>query len=57
MEKPKIYLETTMFSFYYGQETTPNIARPWTIERVRRMNFREAYKPIGIYKPSEVLEL
>jgi hypothetical protein len=23
MEVPKIYLETTMFSFYYGQETTP----------------------------------
>ncbi|MDR1352724.1 MAG: hypothetical protein LBK05_05515 [Treponema sp.] len=23
MDKPKIYLETTMFSFYYGQETTP----------------------------------
>jgi hypothetical protein len=161
MEKPKIYLETTMFSFYHGQETTPeywqykadtravfglikagqyeaftsplatdeladepneekrrkmlalipeygikvlfpsgetqrlaelyiredvvspawetdaahiamtavngldfivslnftHIARPWTIERVRRVNFREGYKPIGIYKPSEVLEL
>jgi hypothetical protein len=161
MEKPKIYLETTMFSFYYGQETTPeyrqykadtravfglinagqyeaftsplatdeltdepnadkrqkmlaliseygirilfpteetqrltemyiregavspawetdaahiamtavngldfivslnftHITRPWTIERVRRVNFREGYKPIGIYKPSEVLEL
>jgi hypothetical protein len=23
MDKPKIYLETTMFSFYYGQETSP----------------------------------
>jgi hypothetical protein len=161
MEKPKIYLETTMFSFYYGQETTPeyrqykadtravfdlikagrfdaftsplatdeltdepdeakrqkmlalipeygirvlfptretqhltemyireevvspawetdaahiamtavngldfivslnftHITRPWTIERVRRVNFREGYKPIGIYKPSEVLAL
>jgi hypothetical protein len=161
MEKPKIYLETTMFSFYYGQETTPeyrqykadaravfdlikagryeaftsplatdeltdepdedkrqkmlaliseygirvlfpteetqrltemyireevvspawetdashiamtavngldfivslnftHITRPWTIERVRRVNFREGYQPIGIYKPSEVLEL
>jgi hypothetical protein len=34
-----------------------HIARPWTIERVRRVNFREGYKPIGIYKPSEVLEL
>ena len=34
-----------------------HIARPWTVERVRRVNFREGYKPIGIYKPSEVLEL
>ena len=34
-----------------------HIVRPWTIERVRRVNFREGYKPIGIYKPSEVLEL
>ncbi|MHC6202793.1 PIN domain-containing protein [Breznakiellaceae bacterium SP9] len=31
-----------------------HIVRPWTIERV---NFREGYKPIGIYKPSEILEL
>jgi hypothetical protein len=23
MTIPKIYLETTMFNFYYGQETTP----------------------------------
>jgi hypothetical protein len=161
MEKPKIYLETTMFSFYYGQETTPeyrqykadaravfdlinsgeyepytslyavgeiddepnqekrqnmrnlitdygikvleptdeterltalyikekavpeshptdaahiaitvvngldfivslnftHIARPWTDERVRRVNVREGYQGIGIYKPAEVLEL
>jgi hypothetical protein len=34
-----------------------HITRPWTIERVRRVNFREGYKPIGIYKPGEVLEL
>jgi len=34
-----------------------HIVRPWTAERVRRVNFREGYKPIGIYKPSEVLEL
>jgi hypothetical protein len=34
-----------------------HIARPWTIERVRRVNFREGFKPIGIYKPAEVLEL
>ena len=34
-----------------------HISKPWTIERVRRVNFREGYKPIGIYKPSEVLEL
>jgi hypothetical protein len=160
MDKPKIYLETTMFSFYYGQETTPeyreykaetrevfdlikagefeaytstlamdeiagepdrekqrnmyalvrdysvkllyetdevtrlaalyiqekavpeshpvdaahiaittvngldfivslnfsHIARIWTIERVRRVNIREGYKGIGIYKPAEVLD-
>jgi hypothetical protein len=34
-----------------------HIARPWTDERVRRVNVREGYKGIGIYKPSEVLEL
>jgi hypothetical protein len=34
-----------------------HIARVWTIERVRRVNIRENYKGIGIYKPSEVLEL
>jgi hypothetical protein len=34
-----------------------HIARPWTIERVRRVNGRENYKGIGIYKPAEVLAL
>jgi hypothetical protein len=34
-----------------------HIVRPWTVERVRRVNFREGYKPIGIYRPSEVMEL
>jgi hypothetical protein len=34
-----------------------HIVRPWTIERVRRINLREGFKPIGIYKPAEVLEL
>jgi hypothetical protein len=34
-----------------------HIARPWTIERVRRVNVREGYKGIGIYRPAEVLEL
>jgi predicted nucleic acid-binding protein len=34
-----------------------HIVRPWTIERVRRVNRREGYQGIGIYKPSEVLEL
>jgi len=33
-----------------------HIARPWTIERVRRVNIRESYQGIGIYKPEEVLE-
>jgi hypothetical protein len=33
-----------------------HIARAWTIERVRRVNAREKYKGIGIYKPLEVLE-
>ena len=31
--------------------------RPWTIERVRRVNGRENYRGVGIYKPAEVLEL
>jgi len=34
-----------------------HIVRAWTIERVRRVNRREGYQGIGIYKPSEVLEL
>jgi hypothetical protein len=34
-----------------------HIARAWTIERVRRVNVREDYKGIGIYRPSEVLAL
>ena len=34
-----------------------HIARPWTIERVRLVNIRENYKGIGIYRPTEVLEL
>ena len=34
-----------------------HIARPWTIERVRRVNRRENYAGIGIYKPAEVLEI
>jgi hypothetical protein len=34
-----------------------HIARPWTIERVRRVNGRENYKGIGIYRPGEVLEI
>jgi hypothetical protein len=34
-----------------------HIVRAWTIERVRRINLREGYKPIGIYRPEEVLEL
>jgi len=34
-----------------------HIVRTWTIERVRRVNKREGYQGIGIYKPAEVLEL
>jgi hypothetical protein len=34
-----------------------HIVRPWAIERVRQVNLREGYNPIGIYKPVEVLEL
>ena len=33
-----------------------HIARPWTIEKVRQVNMREGYNPIGIYRPAEVLE-
>ena len=29
-----------------------HIARPWTIEHVRRINMREKLNPIGIYKPA-----
>jgi hypothetical protein len=34
-----------------------HIARAWTIDRVRRVNRREGYQGIGIYKPAEVLEI
>ncbi len=34
-----------------------HIARPWTEERVRKVNIREGYKGIGIYRPEEVLDL
>jgi hypothetical protein len=34
-----------------------HIVRAWTIERVQRVNKREGYQDIGIYKPVEVLEL
>ena len=34
-----------------------HIVRTWTIERVRRVNKREGYQGIGIYEPSEVMEL
>jgi hypothetical protein len=32
-----------------------HIVRPWTIERIRRVNRRKNYQGIGIYKPAEVL--
>ena len=32
-----------------------HIARNWTIERVSRVNMREGFKKIGIFKPEEVL--
>jgi len=34
-----------------------HIARPWTVEHVRKVNMREGFNPIGIYKPVEVLEI
>jgi hypothetical protein len=34
-----------------------HIARPWTIEHVRRVNMQEGYNPIGIYKPAKVFEI
>ncbi|GHV77142.1 hypothetical protein AGMMS49942_19630 [Spirochaetia bacterium] len=34
-----------------------HILRPWTIERVRRVNVRQARGGIGIYKPAEVVKL
>jgi hypothetical protein len=33
-----------------------HIARAWTIDRVGRVNAREGYKRIDIYKPAEVLK-
>jgi hypothetical protein len=34
-----------------------HIARPWTVDRVRRVNIQEGFKAIGIYRPVEVLDL
>ncbi|GHT89106.1 hypothetical protein FACS1894137_17900 [Spirochaetia bacterium] len=34
-----------------------HIVREWTIKKVRVINAREGYRQIGIYRPSEVLEL
>lgn len=34
-----------------------HIVRAWTVERVRRVNLREGFNSIGIYKPAEVLEI
>jgi hypothetical protein len=34
-----------------------HIVRPWTIERIRRINLQEGFKPVGIYKPNEVKEV
>ena len=34
-----------------------HIVRAWTVEKVRRVNIREGFNPIGIYKPAEVLEI
>jgi hypothetical protein len=34
-----------------------HIVRPWTIERVRRINLREGFRPIGIFRPDEVREI
>jgi hypothetical protein len=33
-----------------------HIAQAWTIDRVSRVNAREGYKRIDIYKPAEVLK-
>ncbi|MDR1257474.1 MAG: hypothetical protein LBJ86_06980 [Spirochaetaceae bacterium] len=33
-----------------------HIARAWTVERVGRVNAREGYKSIGIYRPEETLK-
>jgi hypothetical protein len=34
-----------------------HIARPWTVEKVRKVNIREGFDGIGIYRPVEVLDL
>jgi hypothetical protein len=33
-----------------------HIVREWTIERVSKINAREGFKQIGLYKPAEVFE-
>jgi hypothetical protein len=51
----KIYLETTMFNFYYAPEKSGYE----TLKAQTRQVFDQikAYNPIGIYRPVEVLDL
>jgi hypothetical protein len=41
MDKPKIYLETTVFSFYYGSEATPEY-RQYKVESQAVFNLIKA---------------
>ena len=50
MEKIKIYLETSIFSFYHE-------IREYGEYPIFKAQVREGYQGVGIYKPSEVLEL
>lgn len=52
MRIPKIYLETTMFNFYFADDAPEK--RQDTLRRLR--NFREGYKKVGIYSPAEVID-
>jgi hypothetical protein len=54
---PKIYLETTMFNFpFVPDKPGYTELKAQTFERVSRVNAREGYKRIGIFKPVEVLK-
>jgi hypothetical protein len=57
MRIPKIYLETSVFNFYFiVSYNFKHIVKRKTIKMTELLNYREGYKKVGIYSPTEVIE-